>query len=149
MSNRAELAQELESIRLANGGQLSPKVVVDAARPHNSILHNYFEWDDDVAGELYREAQARKLIKIIRIEVSVEARHIIVPKYQVAERGEDDDGSYEPVTMIMSDELKSYHTAYSALVQARSILRNVPHPVTQHAADRLDKEIIRLKRPGG
>ena len=53
-----------ELVRLrekANGG-LKTKAVVDAARSEESTLHDFFQWDDTKAGELYRRVQARHLI---------------------------------------------------------------------------------------
>jgi len=43
--------------------KLSPKKVVNAARPKSSPIHDFFVWDNTEAGEKYREYQARALIK--------------------------------------------------------------------------------------
>lgn len=43
--------------------ELNPRRVVNAARPANSPLHPYFEWDNDKCGEKYRLLQAAKLIR--------------------------------------------------------------------------------------
>ena len=48
-------------------GYLTPRVVVDDARPPTSQLHDRFEWDDSVAGEKYRLDQARDLIRSVKI----------------------------------------------------------------------------------
>lgn len=47
--------QSLESI--------TPQAVVDLARDENSVIHNDFEWDNDVAGERYRRIQAQEMIR--------------------------------------------------------------------------------------
>lgn len=39
--------------------------VVEAARPESSAMHTYFEWDNDTAGVLWREEQARYLVRNI------------------------------------------------------------------------------------
>lgn len=53
-----------------DAGQLTPALVVDAARDPKSVLHSLFEWDNTVAGERYREYQARTLIsKVHYIDV--------------------------------------------------------------------------------
>lgn len=44
---------------------LTPKRLVDASRAPDAPMHNEFEWDDTVAGEKYREEQARKVIQHI------------------------------------------------------------------------------------
>jgi hypothetical protein len=57
----------LEDMQVENGGRLTARIVVDAARPIDAPLHPAFEWDDVKAAELHRESQARHLIAAIRI----------------------------------------------------------------------------------
>lgn len=57
----------LESLQQENGGRLTARVVVDAARPIEAPLHPIFEWDDLRAAELFREDQARHVLASIRI----------------------------------------------------------------------------------
>lgn len=61
-----EAAGAFEEIR-QNSGKLTPELVVDYARPKESVLHNDFEWRDEVAAEKYRQGQARHMIGAIRI----------------------------------------------------------------------------------
>ena len=44
---------------------LTPKTLLDANRADGTLLHDYFEWRDDVAAEKYREEQARYVIRSI------------------------------------------------------------------------------------
>jgi hypothetical protein len=46
---------------------LTPALVVDAARDPVHPLHSQFEWDDSIAGEKYRQTQARQLIRSVRV----------------------------------------------------------------------------------
>lgn len=48
-------------------GTLTPNAVVDSARPDDAPLHDRFEWDDEVAGEKYREVQAAELIRSVTV----------------------------------------------------------------------------------
>jgi hypothetical protein len=48
-------------------GELTPQLVVEAARPESHPLHSRFEWDDQKAGEAHRLDQARGLIRSLRI----------------------------------------------------------------------------------
>ena len=56
---------ELERIRFENNGRLTPKAVVQESTPKEAVLHNEFEWRNGVAGNLWREHQARNIIKQI------------------------------------------------------------------------------------
>lgn len=58
------IRQELLALRNSDG-MLPPRVAVQWARENpRSELHAEFEWDDKVAGELFRIDQARRLIAI-------------------------------------------------------------------------------------
>jgi hypothetical protein len=65
---KARVAGEaLEEIRRKSGGVLLPKAVVAASKAKDAPLHRCFEWDNDRAGTLYREDQARNLIRSVRV----------------------------------------------------------------------------------
>lgn len=68
-SLRVRVKEELETIRLANGGLLLPQDVVDFARNPETALHRKFDWDDSEAAEKWRRQQARQVIKV----------HVIIP----------------------------------------------------------------------
>lgn len=64
----AQVAGEsLEATRQRNDGVLTPEGVVEDARPDDAPLHPCFEWDDETAAGLFRESQARDIIRSLRI----------------------------------------------------------------------------------
>lgn len=65
----SSLRDVLRSLYDENGGSLTPQIVLTAARPVDSVLHQYFEWDDSAAAEKYRLAQAGNLIRRVKIKV--------------------------------------------------------------------------------
>lgn len=62
------VGKEFEAIEKDNGS-ITKEAVVERARPEDSPLHKMFEWDDSVAGEMYRLEQARHYITAIEIKV--------------------------------------------------------------------------------
>ena len=71
---------------------ITPKRVVAIARNPRSPLHKYFEWDDSVASEKYREWQARYLICSVKIvDSSSDKAHAIRAFVNVAPEDEADD----------------------------------------------------------
>ncbi len=48
-------------------GELTPRLVVDEARDEDHPLHSRFQWDDSIAGEKWRHAQAQELIRSVRV----------------------------------------------------------------------------------
>lgn len=51
-------------------GIVDKKRLVEQARPKSAPLHPCFEWDDDVAGQLWREQQARNIVNVLTVEVA-------------------------------------------------------------------------------
>lgn len=43
-------------------GRITPEIMIDEARPAGAVLHKAFEWDDTIAGQKYRIAQARAMV---------------------------------------------------------------------------------------
>lgn len=66
------VGEELEQLQQDNSGRLTAGVVVDAARPSEAPLHPIFEWDDVRAAELFREDQAREVLRSIRVVVQTQ-----------------------------------------------------------------------------
>lgn len=66
VSSATLVGQELERIE-AKKGKLLAEDVVKEARNEDNVLHNYFEWDDEIAGEKFRLMQSRILIKSIEV----------------------------------------------------------------------------------
>lgn len=65
---KAEVAHRfLERIRTENGGTLPAAEVVRQSKPKDAPLHNEFEWDDKKCGDLYRQEQARYIIRKIEV----------------------------------------------------------------------------------
>lgn len=96
-------------------GGLTPKRLVDASRAKDSPLHNEFEWDDSVAGEKYREEQARQLIKNIvvvqsdsQMERRIKIEKLEQEKREAAERGfvptGEKDSRYVTLTAALTNE---------------------------------------------
>jgi hypothetical protein len=67
--------QELMRIQAESNGELTPKQVVNSAKNPKSPLHDWFEWDNDKASELYRLTQARTLINQIDIEIKYDGNN--------------------------------------------------------------------------
>jgi hypothetical protein len=96
-------AAALNEIAGKNDGALRPSAVVEESRPEDAPLHPCFEWDDSKAAELYRQDQAAKLIRSVRVIQSDEEDEEPI---RVFIRVEDDEGksNYLPAAQVMSDE---------------------------------------------
>ncbi len=131
-----EIVKALEDIAASHGGYLRPASVVDAARDPSNPLHSEFEWDDSLAADNYRIAQAGALIRRVKFTIvrpATEAAKKItvssVRQFQSRPSCRTEDGGYEQVTEIMSapekrdelidqvlKELAAYRKRYAELV---------------------------------
>ena len=66
-----EYGEYLLRLMKANDDRLTPRFVVEKARSQESPLHEYFEWDNRNAGDLWRLQQARTLLNHIEVEIVV------------------------------------------------------------------------------
>ncbi len=64
MNRDPNVITELRRIAEEHDGILNPAIVVQEASAVSSPLHSHFEWDDGVAAQQHRIAQARGLIRV-------------------------------------------------------------------------------------
>ena len=62
------VGEQFEAIEKRDG-KLTKSAIVNAARSEDNPMHGMFEWDDAVAGELYRENQAGYYIRTLEVEI--------------------------------------------------------------------------------
>lgn len=72
---------------LAKFGPVTPEETLDAARPVDAPTHRFYEWNNKVAGELYRLDQTRYYLRSVEIVIdttdteeeqeSVRAFHVV------------------------------------------------------------------------
>lgn len=70
----------LEKIDKESDG-IKPEMVVEKAKDKSSPLHDYFQWDDSIAGERWRIHQARSLINKLDIIIQYEGEEKAVPAF--------------------------------------------------------------------
>lgn len=113
---------------------LTAKTIVDASRNEDAPLHGEFEWDDAIAGELWREQRARVMIQnlVVRTEEKDDAR--IVRAFIKLEEASD----YESITTILADvekttsllslalkELQQFQRKYSDLKELAGVFKEI------------------------
>jgi hypothetical protein len=86
---------ELERIHAEREG-LRPAEVVEEARPKTAALHPAFEWNNGVAGEKWREHQARKLIRSIEVVEDRDGEEPLATKVYVHVQD-----AYHPVEQVI------------------------------------------------
>lgn len=84
--------------------ELVAKDVVNEARPKEHYLHPKFEWDDSIAGEEYRIAQARRLIELVKINPVSKDEHSVRQYHSIVFQGRR---AYKDMEEIQRDPVMS------------------------------------------
>jgi hypothetical protein len=119
--NQPAVIAELLRVRSADpDGFLSRRAIVNAARPEESPLHAYFQWDDSKAADERRLEQAGQLVRRMRVHivrVPHEVRQIDVEIVKIDEKprtvrmaqaprgGRGANGGYRMVSDIAADDV--------------------------------------------
>lgn len=99
------LREELQRI-YDDFNELTPKLVVDQARQKNHPLHTFFEWDNKIAGEKYRENQARKLIGKVRIAKENKAGEMMsLRAFHSVSRADSPSPTFMPLEEIVENPM--------------------------------------------
>jgi hypothetical protein len=69
-----EFGETIEILLYNNNGEVTPEIVLKEARRKSSPIHDFFEWDNDVAAEKYRLSQARRYLAAVVEVVDVEGK---------------------------------------------------------------------------
>lgn len=142
------VGEELTRLQRDNGERLTPRIVVDAARPVESPLHPAFEWDDVRAAELFREDQARHVIRCVRVVKqdgdATKLQRVFVNVVETTADGEEN--AYVPMARIASDadlyrqvleraaaDLRAWESRYDQFAELAAIGRTARQQVEQMA----------------
>lgn len=133
--------RELERLA-ARDQEVVPITLVEESRPQDAPLHPYFEWDDGEAATLYREGQAKQLIRSIEVTYVRNDTEEPLPPVRAYVSVIDDPGfemyaqntapshqrHYRPMIRVMSDEdLREQYKrqAFESLVVWRQRYRDI------------------------
>ena len=135
--NAQKVGEELEIIELAT--DLTAENVVNYARTHtDSEIYSILEWDNDVAGELWRRKQASLIITNIRVQIIEDDE----PKNTKPIRAyvqTTEPRTYDPIEVVVKDpdkyqvmlqkaykELNRVKEKYDDLSEIQELLADVP-----------------------
>lgn len=118
----------LEEIALANEGRIDAHMVLDAAKDPASVLHSYFDWNDQSAGEKYRLMQAGGMIRrwtgaLLRMDAEPKKIKVNVTRrvQSTGEQRKEPGGGYELVEKIMASPDKREDLKRTALRELAAI----------------------------
>lgn len=121
-------AAELDRIREENEGVLRASDVVKESRPDEAPLHPAFEWDDEKAAELYRQNQARNVIRSLTVVQTDKPNAPAMPVYlHVAPKDDAKGQQYLPTMEVMGDEELRNRAIMDAIAQLKGWQKRYGH----------------------
>lgn len=101
----AQVAGEyLDQLSQREGGVLAEKLVKES-EPEEAVLHDCFEWQDNVAARKYRESQARTLLKNLVTVNVLQGNESKISSFVSVHIGEQKENKrYLPISVAMNDE---------------------------------------------
>ena len=126
---------------------LTAKSVVEASRDKTAPLHDEFEWDDEVAGEFWREHQARRMICNLTITVETEDKQELPIRAYVAIASKEESDKerplrYENISTVLRSEEKTNSLMDMAMKELMSFKKKY---ATIEALAGVFREIDKLK----
>lgn len=101
---------------VAENGIISPEKVVLAAKPKNSPLHEFFDWDDGDAAFQWRLHQARNLIRVVvEVEELPDRTFRDVRVFVSLSSDRNKDGGYRIMAEVLTDERRTKEMLEDAL----------------------------------
>lgn len=98
-------------------GRIDAADVVNESRAENAVLHNCFEWNDEIAAEKYRKTQAEDIIRAI-VVVNEEQKEPVKVRAIVHVQS-----SYQPISVVVNDKDKLSELLASALRELQAFRR--------------------------
>jgi hypothetical protein len=124
--------EELERIREENGGQVTPRKVVEESKPTEAPLHPCFEWNNKRAAELYRDEQARCVVRSVRIipepdQAGKQDPVLAYVRVKVKDEEEKTQSFYMSTAHVMSDQELRKQAIKECLALLNGIQRRYDH----------------------
>lgn len=102
------------------GNDFTMHDIVEMARPRGHYMHDMFEWNNSIAGEKYREEQARKIVRLL--VVYNDEKQEVTP-VRVFYSNPDKPKVFTPTTVIIRNEDNYQKLLKTALAELQAFRR--------------------------
>lgn len=122
-------------------GRLTAQELVDVSRPADAPLHDSFEWNDAVAAEEFRKAQARHIIQSIVVVEEGKAPSKIF--YNISTEGNNysniraivkQKDRYDQLLKDALAEIRAFRKRYNSLVELNTLFDVIDTYIGSEAA---------------
>jgi hypothetical protein len=111
-------------------GYIEPRDVVAAARDPGSPLHDEFPWDTQTAAEAYWIDQARRLIRLVKIEITIDEKVIRSVAYVVDPDRPPRSRRYVDLTVAATHQAMSQEILFAEMERVTAAIRRAQEVAT-------------------
>lgn len=147
IKDKEVVEKRLAEIASANGGRLTPDLVVADAESSSSPLHELFEWNDGIAGHKYRIEQARQVITSVRVVITTEHKAVSTVFYVRDPEADPTEQGYVSINKLRSDSDLARESIVLEFSRAASYLQRArTHAEALGMTEDVDALIANLER---
>lgn len=140
------VVQELKVIEEIHG-EITPNLLLESAKNKKSVLHDYFDWDNDAAANKWRLRQASKLLGNIEVRVIQDNEPKIIRAFVKGSISAFDENKYSYKSISLSDETQKKNAQTVALMNLRSVVKRISiYPEYKKASVFINKAIEELSK---
>lgn len=117
---------------LEERGELNAQNLVDVSRPEDAPLHDEFTWNNDVAAELWRTEQARKIIQHISLKTETPTPvraffniEVKSPNYESLNAIVKHEDKYAALLKTALRELEAFRRKYMMLSELELVMQAI------------------------
>lgn len=100
------IVSELNDIQEIRG-TLNAELVLESAKNKKSVLHSYFQWDNEKAANTFRLRQAAELLTRIEVKIIKDGEPKIFKAFELVKRGDVSDLSvYKKYNTLNADDIE-------------------------------------------
>lgn len=139
-----KVVSELREIEEVHG-KLTPELIVDSSKNKKSVLHPYFEWDNEKAANKWRMKQATSLLSRIEVVTIKDGESKIIKVFELTQR----TNGYAATSAVYSSSSSSSKFIIQASIEDLNRVKNklVGHELNSpiEHIDAALKELYELK----
>ena len=135
------VGEELDRIRDKHEG-LTPQTVVDESTPSDAPLHPCFTWDDAIAANEHRKAEARSIVRSVRVtypdKEETEPAFVHIQRIETGDGEPVEGGYYERARTVASNFSlfeNAWRSAQQRLAAASSALEELEKLAVERMSD--------------
>ena len=124
-------------------GEVTPELLLESARPEDSILHSCYEWDDAKAAEKYRLNQSKMIISNLIVVSADNGQEMPQTNAFVTIKERNEKAAYVSIFRAMADRTTKEQVIKNASAEMAMFIKKYENII--NVAELLEKVLSEMK----